>query len=85
MTNEEALRLAKLAWPNQDGLQVILQKHSRSWIWSGVYFGDGSMTLTLLKHPDRARFEAALRVLAGEPSTADKKLNAICRVLAGEP
>ena len=62
MTNEEALRLAKLAWPYYD-VRVRLEGPyvvtcARPW--------DGQSG-TLLCHDDRARFEAALRVLAGEP------------------
>ena len=57
MTNDEALKLAKLAWPGKH-LDVSVTDSYGSRV-SDAFEGDA-----LLEHPDRALFEKALRALA---------------------
>ena len=61
MTDEEALSLAKRAWPDAEMVSVHFATKKRP---NYVFAHCGEVTL--LEHSDPTRFEAALRVLAGE-------------------
>ena len=60
LTVDEAMRLAKLAWPDADEVSVHFTGKAANFVFACC--GE----VTLLEHHDRDRFEAALRVLAGE-------------------
>ena len=64
MTDEEALRLARLAWADAVPQVLVSNEGSHAIV---LRYDTSVIPEMALYHRDRTRFEAALRVLAGEP------------------